>query len=206
VWAGSGRAKKYFWTELSLGDALLRFLEVGFLCGDFFIGVGSDCSAQTVAVGMKRPAVGRRPRLLGCGDRVCLKRSGCAGADEKRRLEAGAPGLGEFAAVAAGVFEEGEEVGHAEEGARGLVEVDEFEFAAAGAAGDVEGGERAEAAGVHMVDLLHVDDDAFFGGEQVADFVAELGRVVGGEFAVAFDDGGAFDAVGVEAESGGGLM
>ena len=43
-------------------------------------------------------------------------------------------GLGEFAAVAAGVFEEGEEIGHAEEGARGLVHVDEFEFAAAGAA------------------------------------------------------------------------
>jgi hypothetical protein len=114
--------------------------------------------------------------------------------------------LGEFAAVAAGVFEEGEKVGHAEEGAGGLIEVDEFEFAAAGAARDVEGGESAEATGVHVMDLLHVDDDALFVGEQVADFVAEMGRVFGCESAVAFDDGGAVDAVGLDAKEGrGGL-
>jgi hypothetical protein len=108
--------------------------------------------------------------------------------------------LGEFAAEAAGVFEEGEEVGHAEEGAGGLVEVDEFEFAAAGAAVDVESGESAEAGGVHVMDIFHVDDDALFGGEEIADFVAEFGGVVGDEFAVAFDDGGAIDAIGVEVE------
>jgi hypothetical protein len=113
--------------------------------------------------------------------------------------------LGEFAAEAAGVFEKGEEVRHAEEGAGGLVEVDEFKFAAAGAAGDVESGEGAEAGRVHVLDLLHVDDDALFGGEKIADFVAELGGVVGDEFAVAFDDGGAVDAVGVEVEVLGGL-
>jgi hypothetical protein len=109
-------------------------------------------------------------------------------------------GLWEFAAVAAGVFEEGEEIGHAEERARGLVEVDEFEFAAASAARDVERGERAEAGGVHVMDLLHVDDDALFVGEEISNFVAEMGRVFGSEFAVAFDDGGAFDAIGVEVE------
>jgi hypothetical protein len=106
----------------------------------------------------------------------------------------------EFASEAAGVFEEGEEVGHAEERAGGLIEVDEFEFAAAGAAVDVKSGEGAEAGGVHAIDLLHIDDDALFGGEEIADFVAELGRVVGGEFAMAFDDGGAFNAIGVDAE------
>ena len=109
-------------------------------------------------------------------------------------------GSWKFAAVAAGVFEEGEEIGHAEERARGLIEVDEFEFAATGAAGDVESGEGAEAAGIHVLDVFHVDDDALFGGQQVADFVAEMRGVVGGELAVAFDDGGAFDAVGVDAE------
>jgi hypothetical protein len=113
--------------------------------------------------------------------------------------------LGEFAAEAAGVFEEGEEVGHAEEGAGGLIEVDEFEFAAAGAAVDVKSSESAEAGGVHVMDIFHVDDDALFGGEEIADFVAELGRVVGDEFAVAFDDGGAVDAVGVEVELVGGM-
>jgi len=81
-----------------------------------------------------------------------------------------------------------------------LVDVDEFEFAAAGAAVDVEGGEGAEAGGVHVLDLLHVDEDALFGGEKIADFVAELRRVFEGESAVAFDNGGVFDAVGVEVE------
>jgi hypothetical protein len=115
------------------------------------------------------------------------------------------PSLWEFAAVAAGVFEEGEEIGHAEERARGLVEIDEFEFAAASAAGDVESGERAEAGGVHVMDLLHVDDDALFVGEEVADFGAEMRGVLGSEFAVAFDDDGAFDAVSGDAEGGLGL-
>ena len=40
----------------------------------------------------------------------------------------------------------------------------------------------------------------FSAGSEIADFVAELGRVFGGELAVAFDDGGAFDAVGLDAE------
>ena len=110
--------------------------------------------------------------------------------------------LWKFAAVAAGVFEEGEEVGHVEQGAHGLVDVDKFEFAAAGAAVDVESGEGTEAGGVHVLDLLHVDEDAFGGGKEIADFVAELRRVFEGEFAVAFDDGGVFDAVGVEVEGG----
>jgi hypothetical protein len=65
---------------------------------------------------------------------------------------------------------------------------------------DVEGGEGAEAGGVHVLDVFHVDDDALFGGSEVADFVAELRGVIGDEFAVAFDDRTAFDAVGVEAE------
>jgi hypothetical protein len=108
--------------------------------------------------------------------------------------------LWEFAAVAASVFEEGEKIGHAEERARGLIEVDEFEFAAARAAGNVKSGERAEAGGVHVMNLLHVDDDALFGGEEIADFVAEVRRVFGSEFAVAFDDGSAVDAVGLDAE------
>ena len=51
-----------------------------------------------------------------------------------------------------------------------------------------------------MLDLLHVDDDALFGGQQVADFVAELRGVLEGEFAVAFDDGGVFYTVGGNAE------
>ena len=87
-----------------------------------------------------------------------------------------------------------------------MVEVDEFKFAAAGAAGDVESGESAEAGRVHVLDVFHVDDDALFGGEKIADFVAELRRVVGGEFAVAFDDSGVLDAVGVDAEVGRGMM
>ena len=81
-----------------------------------------------------------------------------------------------------------------------MVHVDEFEFAAAGAAVDVKSGESAEAGGVHVMDIFHVDDDALFGGGEIADFVAELRSVIGDELAVAFDDGGAFDAVGVEAE------
>jgi hypothetical protein len=55
------------------------------------------------------------------------------------------------------------------------------------------------------MDIFHVDDDALFGGEEIADFVAEFGSVIGDEFAVAFDDGGAVDAVGVEVEGVGGL-
>ena len=81
-----------------------------------------------------------------------------------------------------------------------MIEVDEFEFAPASAAGDVKSGERAEAGRVHVVYVFHVDDDALFGGEKIADFVAEFGGVVGDEFAVAFDDGGAIDAIGVEVE------
>jgi hypothetical protein len=49
----------------------------------------------------------------------------------------------EFAAEAAGVFEEGEEVGHVEQGAHPLIDIDEFEFATAGAAVDVESGKGA---------------------------------------------------------------
>ena len=86
-----------------------------------------------------------------------------------------------------------------------MIKIDEFEFGAAGAAVDVESGECAEAAGVHVMDIFHVDDDALFGGEEIADFVAEFGGVVGDEFAVAFDDGGAVDAIGVEVEGVGGL-
>ena len=55
------------------------------------------------------------------------------------------------------------------------------------------------------MDIFHVDDDALFGGEEIADFVAEFGCVIGYEFAVAFDDGGTVDAVGVEVEGVGGL-
>ena len=129
-------------------------------------------------------------------DRALLKPKGCGTQEEPLR---------EFAAVAAGVFEEGEEVGHAEEGVGGLVHIDEFEFAAAGAAVDVECGERAEAGGVHVLDVFHVDDDALLGGSEIADFVAEMGRVIGDEFPVAFDDRSAFDAVGVDAEGVGGM-
>ena len=86
-----------------------------------------------------------------------------------------------------------------------MVHVDEFEFAAAGAAVDVEGGEGAEAGGVHVLDIFHVDDDALFGGGEVADFVAELRGVIGDEFAVAFNDRTAVDAVGVDVKSAGGM-
>jgi hypothetical protein len=51
-----------------------------------------------------------------------------------------------------------------------------------------------------VLDLLHVDEDAFFCGEEIADFVAEMRCVFEGESAVAFDDSGVFDAVGVEVE------
>ena len=51
-----------------------------------------------------------------------------------------------------------------------------------------------------MRDVFHVDDDALFGGGEITDFVSEMRGMIGDEFAVAFDDGGAFDAVGVEAE------
>ena len=81
-----------------------------------------------------------------------------------------------------------------------MIEVDEFEFAAASAAGDVKSGERAEAGRVHVVYVFHVDDDALFGGEEIADFGAEVRGVFESEFAVAFDDGGAIDAVGLDAE------
>ena len=88
-----------------------------------------------------------------------------------------------------------------------MVHVDEFKFAAAGAAVDVESGEGAETGGVHVLDVFHVDDDAFFGCGEVADFGAELRGVIGDKFAVAFDDGGTFDAVGVDAEGvGRGLL
>jgi hypothetical protein len=114
--------------------------------------------------------------------------------------------LWKFSAVSAGVFEEGEEIGHVEQGAHGLVDVDEFELAAAGAAVDVEGGEGTEAGGVHVLDLLHVDEDALCVGKEIADFVAEMRSVFEGEFAVALDDGGVFDAVGVEVEGGRGAV
>lgn len=87
-----------------------------------------------------------------------------------------------------------------------MVDVDEFELAAASAAVDVKSGEGAEAGGVHVLDLLHVDDDALFGGEEIADFIAEMWSVFEGEFAVALDDGGVFDAVGVEVEGGRGAV
>lgn len=111
-------------------------------------------------------------------------------------------GLGEFAAVAAGVFEQGEQIGHAEEGARRFAEVDEFEFAAAGAAGDVESGEGAESGRVHVLDLLHVDDDALFVGQEGVDLGAEMGRVFEGEFAVALDDDGLLGTVAADVEGG----
>jgi len=106
----------------------------------------------------------------------------------------------QFAAVAAGVFEEREQVGHVEQGAHALVDVDEFELTAAGAAVDVKSGEGAEAGGVHMLYVFHVDDDALFSGNEIADFVAELRRVFECEFAVAFDDDGVLDAVGIQVE------
>jgi len=47
---------------------------------------------------------------------------------------------------------------------------------------------------------------ALFGGEEIADFGAELRGVVGGEFAVAFDDDGVVGAIGVDAEVGRGVV
>lgn len=81
-----------------------------------------------------------------------------------------------------------------------MVDVGEFEFAVAGAAVNVKSSECSEAARVHVLDVLHIDDDALFGGDEIAHFVAELRRVLEGEFAVAFDDGGVLDAVSVEVE------
>lgn len=81
-----------------------------------------------------------------------------------------------------------------------MVHVDELEFATARAAVDVESGEGAEATRVHVLDVFHVDDDALFRGEQVADFVAEMRGVFKGEFAMTFDNGGVLHFIGVDAE------
>ena len=81
-----------------------------------------------------------------------------------------------------------------------MVEIDEFEFAAAGAAGDVEGGESPEAGGVHVMDIFHVDDDALFGVEEFANFGAEERGVVGGELAMAFDNSGIVGAIAFDAK------
>jgi hypothetical protein len=113
-----------------------------------------------------------------------------------RRAEA----LREFASVAAGLFEKGEEIGQAEESAHRLAHVDEFELAATGAAGDVQGREDAEAGAVHEGDFFQVEDDELFIGNQSADFVAELWGVLEGELAMTFDDDGVAAASCLEVE------
>ena len=75
--------------------------------------------------------------------------------------------------MAADGLEEGEEIAEGEELADGLAGVDEFEFAAASAGGDVETYESTEAEAVQQGDFLEVENDALCGGNHGADFAFE---------------------------------
>jgi len=97
--------------------------------------------------------------------------------------------LGHFAAIPPGVFEQREEVGHAQKGTKGRAEIDQFQPAATGSAGNVEGDECAQTRTVHEGDALKVEDDAFFVRKQSVNFVAKVWGVFRGQTAVTRNDG-----------------
>ena len=92
-----------------------------------------------------------------------------------------------FAVVAACGFEQGEQIGHAEEVAYGLIGVDEFDAAAARASGDVEADDSAEAGTVHLRNFLEVKHDPLVTRDAIADRVFQRGGVLAGEPAEALN-------------------
>jgi hypothetical protein len=101
------------------------------------------------------------------------------------------------------MLEQGKQVGHAEESTESGAYVDEFDFAITAAGGDVESHQGAEAGTVHEGNLLKVEDDALFFGDQSANLVAELRSVLEGEFAVAGNNHGVVGAMGLQTEATG---
>jgi hypothetical protein len=129
-----------------------------------------------------------------------------AGAEEPRQVDQrNGPnrlrcGSRAASAGAAAFFENGENVGEAEEIADARAEVVELEFAFCGFRGDVEADERAEAGAVHIAEVGEVEDNAAFLREQGLYFGLEFRRSFHGQAAGAADDCGVFPGVGVEIE------
>jgi hypothetical protein len=88
------------------------------------------------------------------------------------------------------MLEQGKKIGRSKEAAEGGAHVGKFEFATAGASGDVEGDESAEAGAVHERDFLEIEDDALFFEDEGTNFVAKVRSVLKGEAAVTLDDHG----------------
>lgn len=69
---------------------------------------------------------------------------------------------GQAGVIAAGGFEDGEEMGEAEKFADGGAHVDELNFDASFVGGDIETDERAEAGAIHTGETGEIESDVFF--------------------------------------------
>lgn len=85
--------------------------------------------------------------------------------------------------------EDGEQASDAEQGADAFAQVDEDEFTAAVAGGDVEADERAEAHAIGVVEAGKVENDAADIRHERAHLGVEVVGDAGDEFAGEVDDG-----------------
>jgi hypothetical protein len=83
-----------------------------------------------------------------------------------------------------------------------LISVAKGQVAAAGAGGDVEAGDGAQAGTVEHRNILKIDDDVFVARDEGTDFVSEQRCVLAGEAAVAFDDEAVVELAGFDTETG----
>jgi len=71
-------------------------------------------------------------------------------------------------------LEDGQEMGDTEEVADGFAHVGDFKRAASRFGVDVEPNQRAEAAAIHVCEMLEVENDSLGAGKQLADLDVEL--------------------------------
>ena len=71
-------------------------------------------------------------------------------------------------------LEDGQEMGDAEEVADGFPHIGDFKRAACRFSVDVESNQRAEAAAIHVCEVLEVKNDSLGAGQQLADLDVEL--------------------------------
>jgi hypothetical protein len=71
-------------------------------------------------------------------------------------------------------LEDGQEMGDTEEVADGFAHVGDFKRAAYRFGVDVESNQRAEAAAIHVGEMLEIEDDSLGAGQQLADLDVEL--------------------------------
>jgi len=110
---------------------------------------------------------------------------------------------GQTHAGAAAGFENGENIGDAEELADAWTQVQQLQFTFCALRGNVQGNERAEAGTIHIDERGEVEDHRPFVGQQSFHFRLQMGRSFGSEAAGATHYGRVFPGIGVEIQRAG---